>query len=256
MSGFMHGKIAIVTGGGTGIGAATARLLAEEGALVVVCGRRKEPLDAVVAAIRAQGGQGDAACVDVSDEDAFGSLARDTAERHGHLDVLVNNAYANVTGWLKSMSTADWHANFKVSLDAAFFGVRAALAIMTKQRCGSIVNVASVLGLRAAPMNGAYGAAKAGLLQLTRVAALEGARYGVRVNAVAPGVVKTPGLDAMVPSDEAAAALAKTIPAGRIAEPEEVAHVIAFLASDRASYVTGACLPVDGGKTVALDPRA
>lgn len=249
-------RIALITGGTEGLGLGIARHLGAAGCALILAARNAERGATAAAELTAAGYAASFIQTDVSLEDDVRQLFETIAGRHGRLDVLVNNAYANVTGWLKSMSTADWHANFKVSLDAAFFGVRAALAIMTKQKGGSIVNVASVLGLRAAPMNGAYGAAKAGLLQLTRVAALEGARYGVRVNAVAPGVVKTPGLDAMVPSEEAAAVLAKTIPAGRIAEPEEVAHVIAFLASDRASYVTGACLPVDGGKTVALDPRA
>jgi len=249
----LDGKVAIITGGGTGIGAATAVLYAQEGAKVVICGRRKEPLEEVVTAIAKQGGKAQCASVDVADETAFTALIQRTAQENGRLDVLVNNAFSMVGGMLAQMSTADWHACFRVSVDAAFFGIRAALPLMAKQGGGSIINVASVVGLRGAPSMGGYGAAKAALINLTRAAAAEGALAKVRVNTIAPGVIATPATNAALPDETIRKAVASLVPLGRLGDPEEVAQVLLFLGSEMSSYVTGVCLPVDGGKTCILD---
>ena len=147
MSKRLQGKIAFVTGAGSGIGAATARRFAEEGAVVVLCGRRPEPLQEVQEAIRATGGQAEVAVADVSDEQSYVAAIEATAKRHGRLDILVNNAMAYTWGGIDGMSTADWHANFTTTLDGTFWGTRTALRLMQDSGGGAIVNIASICGL-------------------------------------------------------------------------------------------------------------
>jgi NAD(P)-dependent dehydrogenase (short-subunit alcohol dehydrogenase family) len=248
----LKGKVAIITGAGTGIGAATAKRFAEEGAAVVLCGRRPEPLQAVAAEIVAAGGRATAAPLDVADEEAFTRVIRDTAAQHGRLDVLVNNAVVAGGGPIASMSTEAWRGNFTATLDGTFFGVRAALPIMSKQQGGSIVNVASVCGLLGSPGTAGYSAAKAAVINFTRVAALEGARSNVRVNVVAPGAVFTPSFESSVPAGKAREMTAAGIPLGRVADPLELANAILFLACEESSFITGTTLVVDGGKTCEL----
>ena len=147
MSNRLQGKIAFVTGAGSGIGEATALRFAEEGATVVLCGRRIEPLQGVQEKIQALGGQAEIAVADVSDEQAYVAALQATAQRHGRLDILVNNAMAYTWGGIDSMSTADWHANFATTVDGTFFGTRTAMQLMKAQGGGSIVNIASICGL-------------------------------------------------------------------------------------------------------------
>lgn len=252
MTGRLQDKVAIVTGAGTGIGAATARRFAEEGAIVVLCGRRPQPLQEQVEAIRAAGGRAEAVPVDVSDEQGFTAVIQGAAERHGRLDILVNNAVTTTGGFIAGMSTNDWKANFTATLDGTFFGVRAAMPIMAKQGGGSIVNVASVCGMLGTPGTAGYSAAKAGVINFSRVAALEGARDKVRVNVVAPGAVFTPAFEASVPEGKAREMTAASIPLGRVADARELANAILFLASEESSFITGTTLVVDGGKTCEL----
>ena len=252
MTGRLSGKIAIVTGAGSGIGAATARLFAREGARVVLCGRRLANLERVAAEIARAGGSADSRSVDVTDERAFEALIGDTVSSHGRLDVLVNNAYGMVAGTLARTSTADWHATFQATLDSAFFGLRAALPHMARQGGGAIVNVSSTAGHAGQAGIGAYASAKAALENLTRTAAIEAAPHRVRVNALAPGVVATEGTVAAFADPRARAAMERCIPLGRFGDPDEIANGILFLASDEASFVTGACLIVDGGQRASL----
>jgi meso-butanediol dehydrogenase/(S,S)-butanediol dehydrogenase/diacetyl reductase len=248
MTGRLAGRIALVTGGGSGIGAATARRLAREGARVVICGRRAAPLQALAAEVPGI----EARVADVSDERAFAELVADTARRHGRLDALVNNAYGMAAGTLEHTSTDDWRATFRATLDGAFFGVRAALPLLAGQGGGSIVNVSSNAGHLGHPGIGAYAAAKAALESLTRTAAIEAAAHGVRVNSVALGVIATEGTLAAFAEAKARVAMQAAIPLGRFGDPDEIAAAIAFLVSDDASYVTGACLVVDGGQRAQL----
>ncbi|MFC3106560.1 SDR family NAD(P)-dependent oxidoreductase [Undibacterium arcticum] len=256
MSGRLQNKVALITGGGTGIGAAAAERFAQEGATVVICGRRADVLEAKVNAIRNNGGRADWVRADVSDEAAFAQAVEATVDKQGRLDILVNNAAAATWGMIETQPTSEWHACFRASLDSAFFGTRAVLPHMKHQGGGAIVNVASVCGLLGTPGMAAYTAAKAGLINFTRTAALEGAGSNIRVNVVIPGVVMTPWAQEAHGTEAAMAATARGVPLKRIGEPRELASAILFLASDEASYITGAGLVVDGGKTCELVPGA
>ena len=247
----MQGKVAFVTGAGTGIGAATALRLAQEGATVVICGRRQAPLDEVVAQIKAAGGKAEAVQADVSDEAGFTAAIEAAAQRHGKLDVLVNNAMAYSWGSIEDTSTADWHSNFSTSVDGTFWGTRAAMKLM-KANGGAIINVSSICGLLGTAQMSGYSAAKAAIINFSRAAAAEGAAQGIRVNVVIPAVVETPATAGMLSDEASRQNTEKLIPMGRVGQPEELANAILFLASDEASYITGAALPVDGGRSAVL----
>ena len=250
-AGRFQGKVAFVSGGGTGIGAATAIRFAREGATVVICGRRKEPLDEVVAQIARAGGKAEAVQADVSDEAQYVGAIEAAAERHGRLDILVNNAMAFTWGPIVKTSTAQWHSNFATSVDGTFWGTRTAMKLM-RGRGGAIVNVSSICGTLGTAQMAGYSAAKAAVINFTRAAAAEGAAANIRVNVVIPAVVDTPGSAGMLADPKARHNAQKLIPMGRIGAPEEQAAAIAFLASDDASYITGVALPVDGGRSAVL----
>lgn len=253
MSKRMQGRIAFISGGGSGIGAATAIRLAEEGAHVVICGRRREPLDAVVAQIQAAGGSAEAVQADVGQEAEYVGAIEGAAQRHGRLDVLVNNAMAYTWGALDEMSTADWRANFSTTVDGSFWGTRTALKLMKAAgQGGSIINVSSICGQLGTAWMSGYSAAKAAVDNFSRAAAAEGAPYGVRVNVVVPAVVETPATAGMLADETGRKNTEKLIPMGRVGQPRELANAILFLASDEASYITGASLPVDGGRSAVL----
>ena len=248
MSKRLQGKIAFVTGAGSGIGEATALRFAEEGATVVLCGRRIEPLQGVQEKIRAQGGQAEIAVADVSDEQAYVGALQATAQRHGRLDILVNNAMAYTWGGIDTMTTADWHANFATTVDGTFFGTRTAMQLMKAQGGGSIVNIASICGLFGTAWMAGYSAAKAAVINFSRAAASEGAPHNIRCNVIIPGVVDTPATAGMLGDAKTRTNTEKVIPMKRVGLPVELANAILFLASDEASYVTGASLAVDGGR--------
>ncbi|MBK6403099.1 MAG: SDR family oxidoreductase [Rhodocyclaceae bacterium] len=252
MAGRVQGKVAFVTGGGTGIGEATAHRLAEEGATVVVCGRRKEPLEAVVAAIKAKGGKADFAVADVSNEAQIVGAIEAAAQRHGRLDILVNNAMAFTWGGVDTMSTADWHANFSTTVDGTFWGTRTAVKIMKGQGGGSIVNIASICGLFGTAWMTGYSAAKAAIINFSRAVSSEAAASNIRCNVVIPGVVATPATADMLNNEASRKNTEKLIPMRRIGAPVELANAVLFLASDEASYITGATLSVDGGRAADL----
>ena len=252
IAGRLQGKVAFVTGGGSGIGEATAKRFAAEGATVVICGRRKEPLDQVVAAIRAAGGKAEGVQADVGVEAQIVGAIEDAARRHGRLDILVNNAMAYTWGALPEMSTADWHANFTTSVDGTFWGTRTAMKAMQGKGGGAIVNVSSICGTLGTAWMAGYSAAKAAIINFSRAAAAEGAAQGIRVNVVIPAVVETPATAGMLSDANARKGTEKLIPMGRVGQPDELAAAILFLASDEAGYVTGAALPVDGGRSAVL----
>jgi len=245
------GKVAFVTGGGSGIGAATAQRLAKEGANVIICGRRQAPIEEVVANIREQGFTAHAMQVDVSNEQAFVQALEQTAHQFGGLDILVNNAMAFSYGSIEDMSTEDWHSNFSTSVDGTFWGTRTAIKLM-KKKGGAIVNLASICGELGTPMMSGYSAAKAAVINFSRAAAAEGAGNNIRVNVVVPAIVETPATAGMLADETALKNTNRLIPMGRVGRSDELASAIAFLASDDASYITGACLPVDGGRSAVL----
>ncbi len=251
MSKRLEGKTAFVTGGGSGIGAATAERFAQEGAMVVICGRRKDPLDEVVARIKAAGGSVEAIVAAVGNEAQFVGALEQTAKKHGSLDILVNNAMAYTWGGIDGMTTADWHANFSTSVDGTFWGTRTALKLMGGKG-GAIVNISSICGTLGTPFMSGYSAAKAAIINFSRAAAAEGAPAGVRVNVVIPAVVETPATAGMLADEASRKTTEKLIPMGRVGQSNELANAILFLASDEASYVTGAALPVDGGRSAVL----
>lgn len=244
-------KVAIITGGGQGIGAAAAVLFAEQGAKVVIASRRQEPLNAVVEQIAQAGGDCTAVATDVSDEAAVKALVAASIEAYGRIDIVVNNAVLMVPGMLANHDSKAWRQNFQVSLDGAMFLMREAYPQL-KANKGAVVNIASVCGLLGSVATAGYSVAKAGMIQLSRSAAIEWAPH-VRCNSITPGAFLTPALEA-VNSDEASQqATASSIPLRRIGDPRECAQAILFLASDEASYITGTNLAVDGGRTAELN---
>lgn len=248
----MAGKVALVTGSSEGIGLATAKLLARRGATVAICARKEDKLE-VARKELAEVGPCEAHQLDVSDTDAFAALIEDMAARHGRFDMLVNNAMSNNYGAIADISLKQWRKDFSVNADAAFVGTKAAMDAMAKNGGGSIVNVASTNGLRAAPRMSSYSASKAALIHFTAVAAMEGAPLGIRVNTVVPGMVLTSATeDYMKYSGETALRTIDAIPMQRPGQPDELSEPIVFLLSDAASYITGIALPVDGGKSVQL----
>lgn len=250
----LKNKVAVVTGGGTGIGEATASLLAECGAQVLICGRRQEVLDDAVKKIQSKGGKIRAMRADAGEVKEIDAVLDSAYKTEGRLDILVNNAFSYRSGMLAEFSDEDWHACFRVSVDASFYGIRKAFALMQKNKPsgGSIINVSSVMALLSTPALAAYSSAKATLLALSRSAGLEGAAANIRVNAIVPGVVMTPSMEAVLPNEEAIRSTAATVPLGRIAEPEEIANAIVFLASPQSSYITATALVADGGKTAEM----
>jgi NAD(P)-dependent dehydrogenase (short-subunit alcohol dehydrogenase family) len=247
-----EGRAALVTGGGTGIGRATALRLAAEGATVAVSGRRPEPLAETIAAIEAAGGRALAVAGDAAVEADAERMVAETASAFGRLDVLVNNAGAirrNVL--LHELATEHWDELVAVNLRSVFLVTRAALRHMLELDSDrSIVNVSSTFAVAAGPGVSAYSAAKGGVISLTRALAVEYAPDGIRVNCVCPGIVVTPLAYVDRPSfEEQKEEFARMYPLGRLGVPEDVAAAIAYYASADAGWVTGTVLEVDGGFT-------
>lgn len=242
-------KIALVTGASRGIGAAIARRLAADGYVVIVnYNGSTQCAQEVVAQITTSGHEAVAMQCDVSDFEACAELIRQIIERYGRLDVLVNNAGITRDGLLMKMSEADFDAVLSTNLKGAFHTIRHASRQFLKQRSGRIINIASVSGLLGNAGQANYAASKAGVIGLTKSVARELASRQITVNAVAPGFIATEMIDGM--TDSARAAMTGHIPFGRIGEPEEVAEVAAFLASDAARYITGQIIAVDGGMSI------
>ncbi|MGI9417165.1 MAG: SDR family NAD(P)-dependent oxidoreductase [Geminicoccaceae bacterium] len=238
-------RVAIVTGAGAGFGRATAHALASHGAIVAITDVDGEAAEAVAQEID----RGEAFTLDVTDETEVTDTVDEVARRHGRIDILVNNAGAAARGPTAELETEHWHRAITVGPEGSFYAVRAAGRHMLKQQSGAVVNVASIMGLvgGAHYPNVAYSAAKGAIVNMTRALACEWAKDGIRVNAVAPTFSRT-ALTAPLMSDNAMVErLLEATPMGRFVEPEEVASAIAFLASDAASMITGAILPVDGG---------
>ncbi|MGY4154243.1 meso-butanediol dehydrogenase/(S,S)-butanediol dehydrogenase/diacetyl reductase [Bradyrhizobium sp. USDA 4461] len=244
MTNRFEGKVVIVTGAASGIGAATARRFASEGASIVLVDREEMKLANVTKELGF--GRALAHTADVSDPDAVDEMVATTIKYFGRLDVLVNNAGVHEGGDPKTITNNQWRKVMATDVDGVFFGCRAALPHLEKTM-GSIVNTASVSGTGGDWGMSPYNAAKGAVVNLTRALAMDLGKRGVRVNAVCPSLTRTGMTADMMDDKELLARFAERIPLGRVCEPEEIASVIAFLASDDASFMTGANVAVDGG---------
>ena len=244
----LAGRHALVTGAASGIGLATAELLAREGAVVSLVDRAEQPLAEAAARLGAA-----AFVADVLDPEAVAWAVGESTEAHGPPEVLVNSAGVYRITPLLAVDVAEWDEVLDVNLRGSFLVARdVARRLVATGRGGAIVNISSMAGLVAdvSEPTAAYNASKAGVIALTKQMAAEWARHGIRVNCVCPGVIDTPMLRLMDDPETGRAYLEEHVPLGRLGRPEEVASLIVFLASDEASYVTGAAVPVDGGATI------
>jgi NAD(P)-dependent dehydrogenase (short-subunit alcohol dehydrogenase family) len=245
----VEGRSAVITGGGDGIGKATALLLAAAGAAVAVLDKDGGKAAAVAQQVVTAGGEAVAYTVDVTDEAAVEHAIGDFASRRGRLDILVNNAGMAVRAAATVLSVEDWNRVLAVNLTGMFLCARIAARHMQQfGRGGAIVNTASIMGLSGGLYpNVAYQTTKGGVVNMTRALALEWVNDSIRVNAVAPTFVNTPFIAGLVSNPEVLAAMKAATPMGRLAEPEEIASAILFLASPAAAMITGSILPIDGG---------
>ncbi len=249
----LAGKVAIITGAGSGIGQASALMFAAEGAKVVVADYVPEGGQATVAEIRRAGGDAIFVETDVSRADDVEHMVKTTLKTYGRIDVLFNNAAVTLPASVVDASEELWDKTMDIDLKGVFLPSKYAIPHMLEGGGGSIINTASMCGLVASPNQAPYSAAKGGVVALTRQMAIDYAPHGIRVNGIAPSEVRTPmflGFINQAPDPEKKMQeLIARIPMRRVAEPEELARVALFLASDDASYITGVTLPVDGGLT-------
>jgi NAD(P)-dependent dehydrogenase (short-subunit alcohol dehydrogenase family) len=251
MPGRLDGKVALVTGAGSGIGRATALAFADEGAKVVVSGRSLDGCHETVASIRGAGGEATFVRADVSIASDVVALIQTTVDTYGRLDCAHNNAGVGGAGFLPHEYPEElWDQNIAINLKGVWLCLKYEITHMLRQGGGAIVNTSSGAGLVGVPMAIGYSASKHGVIGLTKSAALAYAHSGIRVNAVCPGYVRTPMLEVILAErPEAEQAWLANQPIGRLGSPEEIAALVVWLCSDAASFVTGAALPVDGGYT-------
>lgn len=247
----LRGKVAIVTGGSRGIGQAIALALAEAGADVAVCSRELESgeLASVANQIENLGRRSLAVRADISSKPDVESLVQAVADKFGHIDILVNNAGNYLRAPLLEISEADWNAIMDTHLKGYMFCCQAVGNRMVAQKRGSIINIASALTVRPAAGRGAYSIAKAGVVMLTRILALELGSQNVRVNTISPGMTRTKLIESWF-SEEAFRQIETEIPLGRLAIPEDITGAAVFLASDSSAYITGQTIVADGGRSI------
>lgn len=252
----LEGKAAVVTGGGRGIGAAVAEALAEAGARVVVSARAGGEIEAVAARLRGRSFEVSALACDVTDPEAVGRLAVESAARLGQVDILVNNAGVSSSAPLRSQSLEEWRRLFAVNVEGLFLATRAFLPGMAERGWGRVVNIASIAGRTGAPYISAYAASKHAVVGFTRACAAEVAGRGVTVNALCPGYVDTPMTERSIErivektgrsAEETRRKLVEANPQGRLIEPEEVAFLAVALCDERARGVNGQAIGIDGG---------
>ena len=241
----LSNKIALVTGASRGIGQSISMILAQNGAHVVCVSRNINDVQSVADKITHQKFNASAASCDISDSNNVTELVKDIIEKHGRIDILINNAGITRDNLLMRMSEDDWNEVINVNLKAAFTAIKAASRSMIKQRSGRIINISSVVGLMGNAGQANYAASKAGLIGMTKSVAREFASRGITANCIAPGYVETEMTNKL--TDKVKSSLNEQIPLGRIGNVEDIAYAVAFLASDEASYITGQTLAVDGG---------
>jgi NAD(P)-dependent dehydrogenase (short-subunit alcohol dehydrogenase family) len=248
----MNSPVVLITGALTGIGRATAVAFAREGARVVVSGRRDDAGHALAAELRELGAEAQFVHADVRKDDEVRGLVDKTVAKFGRLDVAVNNAGTEgASGPVTEQTTDSYAAIFDTNVLGTLLSMKHELRVMQAQGHGSIINLSSTVGERGAAGASVYTASKHAVEGLTKAAALEGAAFGVRVNAVAPGPVETEMLDRFTGNADRKASLIAGVPLKRAGEPDEIAQAIAYLASEKASFVTGQILGVNGGKTAS-----
>ena len=241
--------VVLITGALAGIGRATAIAFGQAGARVVVSGRRQEQGLALEAELRKLGAEAEFIQADVRQEDEVRSMVDQTVQRFGRLDVAVNNAGTEgKIGPITEQSPESYAATFDTNVLGVLLSLKHELRVMSAQKSGSIINISSTFGRIGAPGASLYVASKHAVEGLTKSAALEGAAYGVRVNVVAPGPVETEMLARFAGSNEQKASFASGVPLKRLGRPEEIAEAILFVASDKAAFISGASIPVNGGK--------
>ena len=247
MGGLVEGKVVLVTGAASGIGKASATIFAREGARVMLSDRDESAGKEVAAAIRSRGGETLFQAADVTDEVQVEALVAGAVEAFGRLDAAHNNAgITGAVGAVPDVSLEDWRRTLETNLTSIFLCMKHELRVMQKAGRGAIVNTASGAAIVATPALSAYSASKHGLLGLTKTAALENARTGVRINAILPGCIDTPMLESFMSlSEESEKMIRASQPGGRLGTPEEIAEAAVWLCSDRASFVSGASLAVD-----------
>ncbi|HEY8572207.1 glucose 1-dehydrogenase [Phenylobacterium sp.] len=257
MAGRVVGKVALVTGGASGIGRGCAERLAQEGATVVVTDLQDLKGDEALAAIAAAGGRAEYLHHDVTDEAAWVQVIGEVKARHGRLDILVNNAGVGLAGPVLEMSLETWRRQTAVNLDGVFLGVKHAIPLMRQSGGGSIINMSSVAGLKGSPGLAGYCATKGGVRLFTKAVALEcaAAKDGIRVNSVHPGIIETPIWLTVAPTGtneppNLDAISEMVVPLGVKGVPLDIANGVLWLASDESRYVTGAELVIDGGLTL------
>jgi NAD(P)-dependent dehydrogenase (short-subunit alcohol dehydrogenase family) len=249
----MSGRVALVCGASRGIGAVTAAAFAQAGAAVVVAARDADALQNVAGQIRASGGQATAVRTDVTDADSVHALLDAALAAYGRLDYAFNNASGGpMPAPLADIDPAEFDQGIAANVRGTFLGMKSQIPAMLRSGGGAIVNMASIAGLNGTANLAAYVAGKAGVIGLTKVAALDYADQGVRVNVVAPGPILTYHLEAAGP--EAQRLAGQSTPARRVGSPEEVARTVLWLCSDQASFITGAVIPVDGGQSAGNKP--
>ncbi|WNC12385.1 glucose 1-dehydrogenase [Brevibacillus brevis] len=246
----LSGKTAIVTGAGRGIGKALALGLAEAGAQVAVVARTETDLHEIVETIEANGGKAHAIAADLTEAEAADKVVSQTVEALGGLHILVNNAGMNLRKKAHEVTEEDWDRVVDLNLKATFFMSQAAGKIMCEQLYGRIVNIASVAGQVAMRTGVAYGSSKAGVIQMTRVLALEWSKFGVNINAIAPWYFRTPLTEALLSDEAYLQEILQRTPSGRIGDVEDLVGPAIFLSSDAAAYITGQTIAVDGGMSV------
>jgi len=244
----LKNKVAIITGGSSGIGKATAILFAEEGCKIIIADVDSKSGKEVEKMIRSKGGEAFFIKTGVTNSSEVKKLMDKTVEKYGKLDILFNNAGIYFMKSFEKITEDDWDKTLDINLKGAFLCSKYALPLLKKTK-GTIINNASVLGIKPEPESAAYCASKAGLISLTRAMALEYSKIGIRVNCVCPGPILTPLLKKALPTKKDLGRVASYMPMKRIGTSGEVAKVVLFLASDDASYVTGAIYTVDGGET-------
>ncbi len=247
----LTGKVALVTGASRGIGESIARLLAEQGAHVIVSSRKIDGCQVVANAITESGGSAEAFACHVGNMDDIAAIFEHIGERHGKLDILVNNAAANpYFGDILDTDLGAYTKTVDVNIRGYFFMSVYAGRLMREQGGGAIVNTASVNALQPGPLQGIYSITKAAVVNMTKAFAKECAGHGIRVNALLPGITKTKFAGALFDNDEIYQGAMVQVPMGRHAEPDEMAGTVLYLVSDAASYTNGECIVVDGGITL------